>query len=72
VVHHGRRLHLPHHRLHGRAFALVPAAELAPEMRHPLLGTRLADLAHTAAAEDPSVTRVRDLEWNLRSPDAAD
>jgi len=61
VVHHGGRLELPHPRLHARAFALVPAAELAPDMRHPFLGTSLADLACTAADEDRSVRRVRKL-----------
>jgi 2-amino-4-hydroxy-6-hydroxymethyldihydropteridine diphosphokinase len=34
-------LTVPHPRLHERFFVLVPLAELAPELRHPVLGERI-------------------------------
>lgn len=37
-------LTLPHPRLAERAFVLVPLCELAPELRHPLLGKTMKDL----------------------------
>jgi 2-amino-4-hydroxy-6-hydroxymethyldihydropteridine diphosphokinase len=38
-------LRLPHPRLAARRFAVLPAAELAPDWRHPRLHRTLADLA---------------------------
>jgi 2-amino-4-hydroxy-6-hydroxymethyldihydropteridine diphosphokinase len=50
----GPELTLPHPRAHERAFVLVPAAEVAPEMLHPGLGRTLSELrdALTTAPQD--------------------
>lgn len=37
-------LHVPHPRLHERAFVLIPLAEIAPDARHPRLGQSIQSL----------------------------
>jgi 2-amino-4-hydroxy-6-hydroxymethyldihydropteridine diphosphokinase len=45
LAHRGPRLLLPHPHLIRRTFALVPAAELTPNWRHPAAGATLGELA---------------------------
>jgi 2-amino-4-hydroxy-6-hydroxymethyldihydropteridine diphosphokinase len=56
------QLTLPHPRLHERAFVLVPLAEIATDVRHPVLGRRIADLA--AEAGSTGVRRVAERGWD--------
>ena len=57
LVHRGPLLELPHRELHRRAFALVPAAEIAPDWVHPYLGLTLARLAESVLRSDPGAVR---------------
>jgi 2-amino-4-hydroxy-6-hydroxymethyldihydropteridine diphosphokinase len=47
-------LEVPHARMTGRAFVLLPLRDLAPDWRHPVLGRTVAELA---AAVDPGDVR---------------
>ncbi|MBI2070468.1 MAG: 2-amino-4-hydroxy-6-hydroxymethyldihydropteridine diphosphokinase [Elusimicrobia bacterium] len=49
---------IPHPRLHRRAFALKPLAELCPRMTHPVLGERIAVLAERLPSD--AVRRLDD------------
>ena len=63
VVCAGPDLQLPHPGFHERRFALEPAAEVAPEWIHPLLGRSVLELAEAARpAVDDGAVRVLDVE----------
>jgi 2-amino-4-hydroxy-6-hydroxymethyldihydropteridine diphosphokinase len=46
---------VPHPRAHQRAFVMLPMLQLAPELRHPVLGLSVAEIARTHAAENDDV-----------------
>ncbi len=54
----GPVLEIPHPRLAERAFALIPAAEVAPEWIHPLEGQMLAEMAETRRSEQPTAVEL--------------
>jgi 2-amino-4-hydroxy-6-hydroxymethyldihydropteridine diphosphokinase len=62
-VSHGPELTLPHPRLHERAFVLGPLAEIAPRLRHPLLGQTIEELLVELGDSAATVGRVAGPEW---------
>lgn len=48
LVYASASLSIPHPRMQGRAFVLVPLADLAPDLLHPVLGKTTGELADEA------------------------
>jgi 2-amino-4-hydroxy-6-hydroxymethyldihydropteridine diphosphokinase len=68
VVCRGPTLELPHPRFHIRRFALDPAAEVAAEWVHPLLGLTIAELADEARRREPdAILDVTSFELRVKS-----
>lgn len=56
---HGARLTVPHPRMHERRFVLAPLAELAPDLRHPVLRKRMVELLNDVRGQAITKTDIR-------------
>lgn len=74
VVFYGERvidheeLTVPHPRAHERAFVMVPLAELAPGFRHPVLGTRISEIAVDCPDSESIRRGPQPPDWPAKTP----
>jgi 2-amino-4-hydroxy-6-hydroxymethyldihydropteridine diphosphokinase len=59
-------LQVPHLELHKRRFALEPLVELAPDLKHPVLGVTVRDILARLGPQD--VRRLPATQWPESSP----
>ncbi|MEM1249741.1 MAG: 2-amino-4-hydroxy-6-hydroxymethyldihydropteridine diphosphokinase, partial [Acidobacteriota bacterium] len=63
---------VPHPRVHRRAFVLVPACDIAPEMLHPLLGRTLKELLERLPEAERSAVLAGRRPEPLSPPESAE
>jgi 2-amino-4-hydroxy-6-hydroxymethyldihydropteridine diphosphokinase len=54
---------LPHPEIERRAFVLTPLAEIAPDLRHPVLGRTIRELLASLPDGDRQLVRRLDIGW---------
>src|SRR5207244_6286665 len=57
-IRNGAELTVPHPRLHERLFVLQPLVEIAPDLRHPLLGKTMRELLNELQGKERSELRA--------------
>lgn len=58
---------LPHPRMHVRGFVLVPMAEIAAEVVHPVLRCSVKELAERMPCREGDIRRGYDVDWSMPS-----